>query len=68
MGLFTNTAAMLFLLITEQLEQVFTSQSYYVRAVDCLSAVVPCMLLDSVYLQYITNYVSGGKKCNWKFA
>lgn len=61
MGLFTDTVAMLFLLITEQLEQVFTSQSYYVRALDCLSAVVPCMLLDSVYLQYITNYVLGEK-------
>jgi len=48
--------AVLFLLITQQVEQAFTSLSYYVRALDCLSAVVQCMLLDSV-LQYLTNYV-----------
>jgi hypothetical protein len=44
-------------MITQQLEKAFTSLSYYVRALDCLSAVVQCMLLDSVVLQYLTNYV-----------
>lgn len=41
--------AVLFLLLTQQLEQALSSLSYYVRALDCLSAVVLCMLLDGVF-------------------
>ena len=59
--------AVLFLLLTQQLEQAFTSLSYYVKALDCLSAVVLCMLLDGVFLKYFTNYVSGKKNVTGSF-
>jgi hypothetical protein len=55
MGWFNDTVAVLFLLITQQLEQAFTSLSYYVRVLNCLSAVVQCMLLGSVFLYNNTS-------------
>jgi len=59
--------ALLFLLITQQLEQAFTSLSYYVRALHCLSAAEQCLLLDNVFLQDLKNCVFGKKKVTGSF-